>query len=243
MQNLEGLYEDTLARLPVEPEGHIVLNGTTCPSPPAEVETANLKVVPWPLGHSYGDSSRYDMVEFFADKSTYRRLGLLLLASVFRPNRLTVLHLRHPETKVMKVRIGCGVRDPSSVSLKGLAAVPAAYGYEAAPVGHLHPLWREEWRIEGRIEKYSGRSAWPLPQFDLTNESGRGSGSDYFANRNIVDGFGGPEETTTLASLLLDIGLPQTEPKEFCLESPSGNWSVSIGSAEARFWVGYDYDY
>jgi hypothetical protein len=232
-----------LARLPLEPEGRIVLNGTTCPCPPAEVATTNLKVLAWPLGHDYGDSSRYDMVEFFADKPTYRRLGLLLLASIFHPNRQIVLHLLHPETKVLKLRMGCGTPDPSSADLRGLAMVPSAYGYEAAPVGHLHPLWREEWRIEGIMEKYSGRSAWPLPQLCLTNECGRcGSESD-FANRNIVDGFGGSEETTTLASLLLDIGLPQTELTEFCLESPSGNWSVSIGSAEARFWIGYDYDY
>ena len=92
-----------------------------------------------------------------------------------------------------------------------------------------------------RIEKYSGRSARPLPNFYLTNEGGRCGNADDFANRNIINGFGGSEQTVTLASLLLDIGLPQTELTEFCLESPSGNWRVAIGSAEGRFWIGNDY--
>lgn len=56
-----------------------------------------------------------------------------------------------------------------------------------------------------------------------------------------MEGFGSFEATVPLAALLLDIGLPQTELTDMCLESPSGYWSVAIGTAEARFWIGYDY--
>jgi hypothetical protein len=122
-----------------------------------------------------------------------------------------------------------------------LASVPTAFGYEASPIGHIHPLWREDWRIEGDYEQYAGRAGFHLPCFYLTNESGRCTGETDFASRSIVDGFGGPDATVTLAALLLDIGLRQTELTEFYLESPSGNWSVAIGSAEARLWIGYDY--
>lgn len=240
MLNLNELYEGTLSSLPVEAESHLLLRHSAIPQPPIEVMTEDLKVVPRTLGHNYGDCSRYDVIHFFSNKLTYRRLGLLLLGSMFHPNRQTTVYLRHPETKVGKLRICCSAPDASTASLRGLASIPVAYGYEAAPVRHSHPLWKEEWRIEGRTQRCSGRSAWPLPFVYLTNESGRCGIETDFEHRNIVDGFGGPEATATLAALLLDIGLPQTELTEFCLEGPAGNWSVDIGSAEATFWIGYD---
>ncbi|MFN7925823.1 MAG: hypothetical protein U0Q16_37325 [Bryobacteraceae bacterium] len=107
MQQLEQLYEHVRAQLPAEPEEHVLLNRDMFPTPPDEVGTAHLKVVPWRLGHIYSDSSRYDLINFFADKDTYRRLGLLFLAVAFRPNHRTVLHLRHPEAEVSKLRIEC----------------------------------------------------------------------------------------------------------------------------------------
>ncbi|MFN7925824.1 MAG: hypothetical protein U0Q16_37330 [Bryobacteraceae bacterium] len=75
----------------------------------------------------------------------------------------------------------------------------------------------------------------------MTNERGGCANQPEFAARNIVDCSRDRNATATLATLLLDIGLPQTELVEFCLEGPAGNWSVDIGSAEARFWLGYDY--
>ena len=241
MKALESLYANVLVQLPIQPDEPFLLNGSLCAAPPDEILTSQLKVVPWPLGHGYGDSARYDAVHFFADKNTYRRLGLLLFANMFHPNREVILHLSHPQTAVTKIRIDCVVPNLSNARLMGLASRPLAFGYEPSPVTHLHPLWKEEWRIQGQYEKYSGRAAYHLPDFYLTNETRRCGNADDFASRRIIDGFGGPEATATLAALLLDIGLPQTALTEFCLESPSGNWSVAIGSAEAKFHVGSDH--
>ena len=189
----------------------------------------------------YGDSARYDLVHFFADKPTYRQFALLLLAVLFHPNRHVTLHLSHPETVITSLRIECVAANPMDPRLSGLACVPAAYGYTPSPVEHLHPLCREEWRIEASHGLYGGRAAYMFPYLHLTNSTG-GCGSDEeFAKRSVLEGFGGPQATATFAALLLDISQPQTDLREFCLESPSGNWSVAVGGAEARLWIGYDY--
>src|ERR1700694_3585676 len=147
MVQLEDLFEQLLPNLPTEEETTLTFNAGNCICPEDELETPRLKVVPWPLGHSYGDSSRYDLIHFFADKATYQRLGLLLFAAVFH-NRAITLHLRHPETKVTKIRIGGEIDDPAYSQIFGLMQTPVAYGYSPAPPMHLHPLWREEGRID-----------------------------------------------------------------------------------------------
>jgi len=138
MVQLEELYEELLGRLPTEPETNLTLSAANCARPPDEVETQNLKVLAWRLGHDYGDCARYDVVEFFADTASYQRFGLLLFASVFHPNRQVTLHLRHAEATVKKIRIECGIADAASPHLSGLATVPVAYGYSPSPIGHIH---------------------------------------------------------------------------------------------------------
>jgi hypothetical protein len=240
VETLEEFYDEVLAQLPVKDEARLVLDGTLCKCPPVDLSTEKLRVVPRPLGHSYGDSARYDIVDFFADKPTYRRLGLLLFSSIFHPNRQITLHLSHPETTATQLKIGCEIADPSQPYFSGLANVPRAYGYEAAPVKHMHPFWGEEWRVLGEL-KVAGRAGSQLPFLSFTNDDGRSNRMDAATSRYRVEGFGGPEATASLAALLLDIGLPHTELNEMCLESPSGNWSVAFGSSEARFWIGYDF--
>jgi hypothetical protein len=241
MVTLEELFEDVLAQLPAEPEAKITLNANNCPCPPNEILTRRLRMVARSRSRFYGDSSCHDLVHFFADKLTYRRLGLLLFASVFHPKHQVTLYPGHPESTVTKLRMKCELKDPSSSALRGLANTSAAYGYHAAPVGHIHPLCKDDSRIEGNYGPYANRAAYLLPFLNLTNEDGRCGNPEELAARSVVDGFGGAEATATLGALFLDIGLPQTEVTEFYLESPSGNWSVAIGSAEARLWIGYDY--
>jgi hypothetical protein len=53
-----------------------------------------------------------------------------------------------------------------------------------------------------------------------------------------------PEEVVTDRLKVLPVSLRRNyhgDSSPYDLESPSGNWSVAIGSAEARLWVGYDY--
>jgi hypothetical protein len=230
MVQLEELFEPLLAGLPIEAEGRELFTSETFAKPPIEIEARKLKLFGHNLGHDYGDSARYDMVVFFADKPTYRRLGLLVLASLFHPNSTVSVHLTHPKSQVKTIRLECW--SPSSGAC-GLFMVPSSYAYVANPVHHLHPLWHEDGRIEG-CHKRRNRWDCDFPSFYLTNEGGR---SMEFLQREYVDGFGSPYATATIAALLLDIGLPDSTARELCLESPSGNWSVAIGSAEARFYV------
>jgi hypothetical protein len=62
-----------------------------------------------------------------------------------------------------------------------------------------------------------------------------------YLTRSVVHGFGQPSAPSRVAGLLLNIGLPANERCEFDLEGPAGFQSVSPLSAEATFWVGYDY--
>jgi len=240
MQDLEEIYEGLLAQLPVEAESAITLNAKNCPVAPDEISARNLKLIPWRLGHSYGDSARYDVINFFADKPTYRRLGLLLFSSVFHPNRQFAIYPTHQESGIFRIRVECRVDDPLNPCSQ-LVTIPVAYGYCASPVGARHPLVADEWRVRG--VGWGGRAALAddLPFLELTNESGGCVTEEQYQSRSVVVGFGSAHATAALAALMLDIGLPQTELSEFSLEGPSGNWSVAIGSAEARFWIGYDY--
>jgi hypothetical protein len=75
----------------------------------------------------------------------------------------------------------------------------------------------------------------------LTNEQGGCATEQQRAARDIVEGFGGALGSAKLAALLLDIGLPDAQLTEFCLEGPPGYGGVPPASAEGRFWLGYDF--
>lgn len=239
MQELESIFEDLLAQVPVEEQKELVLNAAVCPQPPLELVTDRLKVLALGMRTRYGESAWCDTVDFFADKTTYRRLGLLLFSSVFHPNRQVTLLLRHPNTEVTRIRIECSVDDVAQPSPNRLVQMPVAYGYWGNPVEARHPMSYEDWRVSGH--RAAPRASYDLPYLQLTNEDGCCVNEEQVRTRDVVDGFGGPDATVTLAKLLLDIGLPQTELTEFDLESPAGYWGVAIGSAEMRLWVGYKY--
>ena len=205
---------------------------------PTELETTGLRIQTWTLGHSYGDCARYDVVEFFGDRKLYRCVGLLLFGCLFANGKTLTLHLRNPNTKVNRVRlISPGWDLKANGAPNGLAMNPICYGYEPAPLSHLHPLWYEPWRIVGSQEKQNARGSCELPYIYLTNDDGRCSRAEEFEARNVIEGFGSAQATATMAALLLDIGLRETQMSEFCLEGPAGNWSVAIGSAELRLWI------
>ncbi len=231
MVQLEEVFARPLGVLPVELETNLTLCASNCPSAPDELETAALILRAHPLGHNYGDSARYDLLDFFADKPTYRRLGLLLFSSIFHPNPLTTLHLRHPDTGVKKIVIRREVTEPSAPGASELVMIPASFGYWPEPARGRHPLQHGE-----RVRREAD-----LPWMELTNEHLMCVSDEEFAHRDVVHGFGDPVRTATLAALWLDIGLPGTSGTEFHLEGPSGDQSVAVGSAEARFWVGYEY--
>ncbi len=233
MISLEEFTAPLLGELPVEEQTHIILNPANCKQAPEELESERLKIIAWPLGHSYGDSARFDVIHFFADKETYRALGLLIFSAVFHPNTIVTLHLRHPETKVERLVVVYECSTPEKPLPNELVKTPAAFSYWPKPPESRHPLyWGKRWERDS-IDR--------LPMLDFTNQHGQCVNAQDFAARNVVCGFGGALGSATVAALLLDIGLPANADAEFSLEAAPGYQSVRPGSAEARFWVGYDY--
>ena len=103
MYSLEEIYGPLLGIVPTDQQSCVTLSPVSCPCPPSELVTHKLKAQAWPLGHSHGDSARYDTIHFFADAPTYRLLGLLLFSLVFHPNKRVTLHLQHPENTVTRI--------------------------------------------------------------------------------------------------------------------------------------------
>jgi hypothetical protein len=123
---------------------------------------------------------------------------------------------------------------PPSQPLPGeLILVPASFGYwPKVPESQYRLFWGKRWQRDSLDD---------LPRMVLTNDRGGCGTENDRAARDVVQGFGSPSGSATLAALLLDIGLPDNEGTEFCLEGPAGYQSVAPRSAEGRFWVGFEY--
>ena len=78
--DLQTIYADLAARLPVETDGsnNLALTAQNLPPPPIQLTTGELYILR--REHCYNDWFKIDLVDFFARKETYRRLGLLILA-------------------------------------------------------------------------------------------------------------------------------------------------------------------
>jgi hypothetical protein len=81
MLSLEELVAGTLPLLPTDEDTKFTLNQANCPPAPEEVETSGLKVLK--SFHDYGEAVRYDVVHLFADKPTYRALGIIVFTAIF----------------------------------------------------------------------------------------------------------------------------------------------------------------
>ena len=68
MIRLEDHFSKIAAQLPTDPETNLTLSAANCPALPDELETDQLLLRASPLGRNYGDSARYDLLDFFAEK-------------------------------------------------------------------------------------------------------------------------------------------------------------------------------
>lgn len=97
-------------------------------------------------GRTYHPSNtRLDLVDFFADRPTYRALGLLIFATIFHRSRVQ-LHLRSPEgTHLNGVTITDLVidsqREQEEPYADELVVLPNSYGYWPVSLRELHPLY------------------------------------------------------------------------------------------------------
>ena len=123
---------------------------TTRRLPPA-VLAEDVKVLAFNLGHNYSDTARYDVVELHASKRTFRRLGLLLLSTLFQPAEgVVTVYLSHPDTRVTEMEIATFGPSIASGERFGLVTTPCSFGYEPRPVHRLHPLASERWAHDRR---------------------------------------------------------------------------------------------
>jgi hypothetical protein len=236
MEELDQLYRDALDLLPTEEETSLTLDARMCPVPPAELESAGLIVRGIAEGHIYSDSVRVEVVEFFAEKETYRALALLIFSSLFHSAR-TVLHLRHEDAPdlggmpVATVVVDDPRRPYPEPFPSELRLVPVAYDYWPRVRTGLNPV---------HDEYATGLARRPtLPEVVWSNDDGTWAPSQ--TPRTTVHGFGLAEGAATFAALLLDIGLPGSLRTRFCLEGPAGYQSVTSHSAEMRLWIGHTY--
>ena len=237
MDDLGTFFGELLDDLPTNEESSLVLTAATLPVPPPELETDRLAVEARFPGHIYG-STRYDSVNFFADRRTYRALGLLAFASILHASR-TVLHLRHElvhddATQIVKLVVDSS--EYAEAYPSQLVLVLKAYSYWPKPPASQHPLY-----FDVRDVGAPGVAQGPLPELIWSNEDDLLVTDDDWRTRSVVHGFGRPPGAARLAALLLDLGLPAGELTEARLEGPAGYQSVTEVSAEACFWVGYDY--
>jgi hypothetical protein len=94
VEALEDVFGELIAALPTAEESGFILDADACVRSPLELETQGLVVCGTPDASIYSDSVRAEVVELFAEKATYRTLGLWIFSSVFHSAR-SVLHLRH----------------------------------------------------------------------------------------------------------------------------------------------------
>ena len=123
MIRLEDHFSKIAAQLPTDPETNLTLSAANCPALPDELETDQLLLRASPLGRNYGDSARYDLLDFFAEKPTYRALGLMLFSGLFHQNPEVTLHLRHEDASVTKIVLK---RQVSGASGSELPRIPVA---------------------------------------------------------------------------------------------------------------------
>jgi hypothetical protein len=203
---------------------------------PPELETEKLVIRGMPEGHGYSDSVRAEVIDIFAEKTTFRALGLLAFSSIFHSTR-TIVHLKEVDAEhlggqsITSVVVDDPRREDPRPGVSELWCVPNAYGYWPTIRTQLNPLYDmrgdtgDEWRRN-------------LPEVIWSDESQRQWPSS--EPRTMLHGFGLANGAAKFAALLLDIGLPDSNRNQFNLEGPAGYQSVTSQSAEVRLWIGYD---
>lgn len=204
--------------LPTEERQSFRFSASSFGEIPSLLETKQLVITKG--HHDYGGASRVDALSFFAQKDTYRELGLLVLAVVFRPGGTRIrLALTNPASNIQNL----------VVEYEGLTK--RGFAYRTKPDHFLF--------FPGNVDKhpwiYQRLDLFSLPTFKLTNVKDSVVTDDDWAQRDTVVGFGNDDGSVQLAELLLRFGSPQNQTIEIMLEGEGGFRGVGRFSAEAYF--------
>ena len=172
-------------------------------------------------GHVNHDSFRAERLQFFASKSTYRELGLLILSVVFHPNGARVhVTLTHPSSNIRNLIVEYPGSTPR---ISGHQTIPEKFEFYPQQIA-THPWTGENPDVLG------------FPRFTLTNLKRFVVTEEQWASRDTVIGFGNDDASIRLASLLLNFGSPESDTNEVVLEGEGGLRGVGVHSAEAAFY-------
>lgn len=221
--DLQTIYADLAARLPVETDGsnNLALTAQNLPPPPIQLTTGELYILR--REHCYNDWFKIDLVDFFARKETYRRLGLLILSVIFHRIPAVSVELQHSYSEIKSLTVEYHYQNINELSA-GYYRIPFAFEYCPGLPG-----WHPFNRFGGVIDPKD------LPCFHLANSTNRSYTNADWQQRDQVKIFGSDAGLVLFAELLLNIGLPQNEETEFALECESGgNRAVGVNSHEAN---------
>lgn len=220
--DLKNIFTDSATRLPLSSDGNqsFTFISENIPVPPYRMETSKLYLEKG--SHIYQDSYRIDKIYLYAQKETYRYLGLLILSAVFHPQPSTILvKLNHPASEITNLIIEYEHRNLEALA-SGYHTKPFAFEYYPSVTGK-HPFDRCV-------------SPQNLPCFSLTN-IGNMLVNDDWGNRDTVGVFGRDIGMVLFAELLLNAALPQNNTDEYELEGENGFRGVGIGSAEVTLFL------
>lgn len=208
--------------LPAAPEvSEVVFSSRTLPEP-SELLTSDKLVIRRGF-HDYG-SYRADYPQWYADKETYGRLGLLILAAVFHPRGADVrVSLMHKESEIDQLVLR-GDNPAYVYGLPELKIAPLEYAY-CPSQPRRHPWVLDDIHPDD------------LPFFDLTNHQEIAVTDEERAARNVLRGLGSVVGAVRFGSLLLDISRPENTVTELALEGDAGFRGVARASAEVRLWL------
>lgn len=222
--DLEHFFGKLADEIPTSTAGsdNFIFSCQTLPVPPAHLVTDRLVIRK--QKHAYQSWFRADALWFQAHKSTYRQLGLLILAVIFHPTPSTVhLELTHPASDIKNVRIEFEYRNLNEI-YPGYSTHPYALNYypeemEWHPWHNRHPNPAD------------------LPCFMLTNRHDLVVTEEDWENRDTIIGFGNDEGSVRFAELLLNASCPQNSVNEYVLEGEAGFRGVGEHSAEVRLFL------
>lgn len=187
---------------------------------PGHLETDRLAITK--EHKDYNGTFRVDLLRFFAQKTTYRELALLILSVIFRPGGSHVhVTLTSPASTVKNLVI-----EYEGFTKRG-------FEYRTHPDHFLF--------FPGKVNKHpwlhQNVELFGLPTFRLTNLKEFVLTEEDWARRDTVQGFGNDDASVRLAELLLRFGSPENEANEVVLEGEGGFRGVGRFSAEAGFYL------
>ena len=183
-------------------------------------------------GHMIG-STRYDLVDFCAERDSYRLLGLAVLGAVFGQCEVAI-ELHCPvgrgdanNGKPIRELVIDGRGEGTGV---GLVFRPVEFHYgECSPGEDHHPM-----DLRRVLES-------EMPTMMWTNDDRDVWRPEHFENRDVVEIAGPLAGLDRLIVTLFDVGSPRATLRRFELEGPSGFQALGGASCWARLWVGFDY--